>query len=185
MRRTALWIVLLAAAGCGGPSMMKLDDNVFATVTAEERAGLDASVQAIDQAKQKREQAKGVLEKLAEEKNQASREHDLAALAAQTAKAKVDWMSARQAFLKKEADLAGKEMQAAEANHQLQRAKLAQAKGLTPFKGFDARKFENQQLDYQKAYVNAQIGLDKERKAADDAEKAYQDLREKLDKARK
>jgi hypothetical protein len=185
MRWNPLLIGVLLAAGCGGTSMMRLQDKVFDLVPKEDRATLDSSRQAIDEVKKKQDGVRDALSAVKDQKKASAEARELEELSASTAKAKDEWMSAKQAWLAKSETAADKEVEAAEALHQLERARLAESKGLKPYEGFSVAKFQNQQLDYQKAYLNAQIDADKAKSASDEAEKKYRNLEEKLDKARK
>jgi len=181
-----LWIVPLALGlACGSkPSMMVLEDKVFDLVPAEDRAVLDAPRNAVKDAEQRRDEAVKAPSKSGEDLSKAKKEKDRAEKAAEAARAKLDLLQASVDWLKAEAEASEREVDAAKAKYQWERARLAEAKGLKPYEKFDAKKFESQSLDYQKAFVNAQIASRKKKDAMDDAMKRYEKAQKAADKAK-
>lgn len=185
-RSGLLVIVLVAGCGGGGQAMMKLEDKVFDLVPQEDRARLDPSRKEVELANARWTEAKGAVSSLNDARASAEREQKAADLQLQASRAKRTWVIARQDYLKKAEVAAAKEVLANEAKHQLERAKLAEAKGLRPFGGeaFNASKFLSQSQAHDKAYMEAKQAADAAKAKASEAETKFKALQQKAEEAR-
>lgn len=180
------WIavmVMAATAGCAGKSeMLRLKSDVLNLVPEEDRARLDPYVEAIAKAKQEIATAKDAVEKARDEVKRGKSEKQHADLLAAAKAAKVEWLTARRARLDADHKAGKAAVDAADAEHEYQRAMLAAEKGLIPYENFSPKKYEAQFRGQQKSLAEAKLAADKAAQAEKDAEAAYKKAKEKADK---
>jgi len=184
--KRALWIIAVAGlsfAGCATrPEMVRLKSDALNLVPQEDRARLDPYAAAIATAKQEAETAKEAVEKARADVGKANSEKRRAELLLAAKTAKVGWLDAKKARVEAERKARKVAVKSADAEHEYQRALLAAEKGLIPYEGFSPNKYESQFRGYQKALAEAGLNVDKALQAEGNAETAYKQAKEKLDK---
>lgn len=89
--------------------------------------------------------------------------HDLkvAELGVKAADAKVEWLGKKRKWIKSQRDAADDHFAAADSRLELEKAKLAQQKGIKPSKDFDVMNFESDNLKKQQQYSSSRMDADK------------------------
>ncbi len=186
--RQSLHIALVVACaavatGCAGKSdLMRLKPDVLNLVPQEDRARLDPFVTALNQARQDVQTARDAVTKTREEGGKARSESRRAELLATAMATKVAWLQARQARQESEVKAQEQAARSADAEHEYQRALLAFEKGLVPYEGFSAKKYEAQFHGTRKALAEAKQEVEKAAKSEKKAESDHKKAQERLDK---
>jgi outer membrane protein TolC len=94
-------------------------------------------------------------------KNQATHDVRVQELGVKAADAKVDWLSKKRKWIKAQRDAAEEHYAAADARYELEKAKLAQQKGIKPSDDFNVMNFETDNLKKQQKYSEARMDADK------------------------
>jgi hypothetical protein len=117
-------------------------------------------------------------------KNATAREFQIADYGVKATDAKVDWLAKRRKWLKAILDATEERIAATKARRELEKAKLAQAKGIRPSEDFNISNFETEDSNKQRGYSEARLKADKLKAEADNLERAYQSQRQQWDAAR-
>jgi hypothetical protein len=117
-------------------------------------------------------------------KNQAERDVHVAEMGVKASDAKVDWLSKKKKFHKRERDAAEAHQSSADAKVELEKAKLAETKGIKPSADFNVMNFETETLDKQKKFSEAKLDADKMRPDVDDLERKYKMLADQYNGAK-
>ncbi|MDB4970308.1 MAG: hypothetical protein JWN44_5997 [Myxococcales bacterium] len=94
-------------------------------------------------------------------KNQATHDVRVAELGVKSADAKVDWLNKKRKWIKAQRDAADDHFAAADSRYELEKAKLAQQKGIKPSDDFNVMNFETDNLKKQQKYSEARMDSDK------------------------
>jgi hypothetical protein len=107
---------------------------------------------------------------------QSQSEHDVrvATLGVKSSDAKVDWLSKKRKWIKAQRDAADDHYAASDSRCELEKAKLAQQKGIKPSKDFDVMNFEQDNLKKQQSYSSSRMDADKMQADVDRLERDYQ-----------
>ncbi len=118
-------------------------------------------------------------------KNAAERDIHVAELGVKAAEAKVDWLEKKKKMHKRERDVAEAHVAAAASKAELEKAKLADSKGIKPSQDFNVMNFESESLQKSQKYSEAKLDADKVKPEVDDLERKYKMLQEQYDGAKK
>jgi hypothetical protein len=107
----------------------------------------------------------------------ATAEHDLqvAKLGVKASEAKLDWSKKRGDWLNAVRDAAERQVEAADAKYELEKAKVASAKGIKPSDDFNVANFEIASLDKTKRHAEAKLEADKMKGEVDALERTYRE----------
>jgi hypothetical protein len=117
--------------------------------------------------------------KMGEQSGDANRKaqgtHDVrvAELGVKSADAKVDWLSKKRKWIKAQRDAADDHYAAADSRLELEKAKLAQQKGIKPSDDFNVMNFETDNLKKQQKYSESRMDADKMQADVDRLERDY------------
>jgi hypothetical protein len=116
----------------------------------------------------------------------AAAEHDLhvAELGKRAADAKLEWAKKRGDWLSAERVAAERQVKAADAKYELEKAKLASAKGIRPSNDFNVANFEIESLGQSKSHAEAKLEADKMKVEVDTLERTYRERNEEWASAR-
>ena len=117
-------------------------------------------------------------------KNQAERDVNVAEMGVKAADAKCDWLSKKKKMHKRERDAAEAHVSAADSHVELEKAKLAESKGIKPTQDFSIMNFESESMDKSKKYSEAKLDADKIRPDVDDLERKYKMLQDQYNGAK-
>ena len=106
--------------------------------------------------------------------NQAAHDLRVAELGVRSADAKVDWLNKKRKWIKAQRDAADDHWAAADSRCELEKAKLAQQKGIKPSKDFDVMNFETDSMKKQQSYSSSRMDADKMQADVDRLERDYQ-----------
>jgi hypothetical protein len=107
-------------------------------------------------------------------KNQGTHDVRIAELGVKAADTKVDWLSKKRKWIKAQRDAAEDHYASADSRLELEKAKLAQQKGIKPSKDFDVMNFEADNLKKQQQYSTSRMDADKMQADVDRLERDYQ-----------
>jgi hypothetical protein len=107
-------------------------------------------------------------------KNQTAHDLRVAELGVKAADAKVDWLSKKRKWIKAQRDAAADHFAAADSRCELEKAKLAQQKGIKPTNDFNVTNFESDNLKKQQSYSSSRMDADKMQADVDRLERDYQ-----------
>jgi len=108
------------------------------------------------------------------QKGKADRDLRVAELGKKTGDAKVDFLSRKKKWMKATLEAAEIHAQAADSKVELEKAKLAQSKGIKPSDDFNVMNFETETLEKSKKYSEAKLDADKMKASVDDLERKWQ-----------
>jgi chromosome segregation ATPase len=111
-------------------------------------------------------------------KNAAAREYQIAEYGIKATDAKIEWLAKRRKWLKASLEAAERRITAALTRRELEKAKLAQAKGIRPSESFELRNFEGEDNQKQRNYLDARQRSEKFKSEADNLERAYEAQRQ-------
>ena len=94
-------------------------------------------------------------------KSQSMHDVKVAELGVKAADAKVDWLNKKRKWIKAQRDAADDHYASADSRLELEKAKLAQQKGIKPSKDFDVMNFETDNLKKQQTYSSSRMDADK------------------------
>jgi len=117
-------------------------------------------------------------------KQQAQRDVQIGELGVKTADAKVDWLKKKRKWLDASADAAERHVAQADARAELEKAKLAQAKGIKPDEKFDPMLFEQDYQEKARKYNDAKLDADRMKPDVDGKEREYMTQQQAYDQAR-
>jgi len=117
-------------------------------------------------------------------KQKADRDVHVAELGVKAADARVDWAKKYRKWVSESQDAAEAHVAAADSRTELEKAKLAQAKGIRPNDKFDPMLFEQDYQDKSRKYSDAKLSADKLRPDVDGKEREYQTQQQAYDQAR-
>ena len=117
-------------------------------------------------------------------KNTAERDVHVAEMGVKAADAKVDWLSKKRKLHKREREAAEAHVAAADSKVELEKAKIAEQKGIKPTADFSVMNFETESLDKSKRYSEARLDADKMKPDVDDLERKYKMLDDQYKGAR-
>jgi len=106
-------------------------------------------------------------------KAQSTHDVRVAELGVKSADAKVDWLSKKRKWIKAQRDAADDHYAAADARLELEKAKLAQQKGIKPSDDFNVMNFETDNLKKQQKYSESRMDADKMQADVDRLERDY------------
>lgn len=106
-------------------------------------------------------------------KSQTAHDVKVAELGVKAADTKVDWLSKKRKWIKAQRDAADEHFAAADARLELEKAKLAQSKGIKPSEDFNVMNFESDNLKKQQKYSEARMDADKMQADVDRLERDY------------
>lgn len=109
-------------------------------------------------------------------KAQADRDLRIAEMGKKASNAKVDWLAKKRKWIKASRDAAENHMAASDAKYELEKAKLAQSKGIKPSDDFNVMNFEVESLDKGKRYSESRLDAEKMRADVDDLERKWQQV---------
>jgi hypothetical protein len=107
-------------------------------------------------------------------KNAAERDIHVAEMGVKASDAKVDFLSKKKKWWKRNRDAAEAHQSAADSRVELEKAKLAEAKGIKPSADFSVMNFETESLEKSRKYSEAKLDADKLKPDVDDLERKYQ-----------
>jgi hypothetical protein len=164
---------------------------------AKEQLDADAASHDVDVAIAERDQAHLEVSKGKVELDAAEKSHDLnrvppaektvkvAEIGEKAANAKIDWLQAVYRWHKRLVDVADEKIGAALSKMELEKAKVAAAKGIRPTKDFNVDTYNNEYLRRLRELEKERKKADMKKAEADKLAKAYDDLRAQADKASK
>ncbi len=116
----------------------------------------------------------------------AAAEADLkvAELGKKAADAKLDWAEKRADWLEAERGAADRKVAAADAKYELEKAKLAAAKGIKPSDDFNVANCETNSLEKTKSYTEAKLDADKKGPEVQALERKYNERKEEWQASR-
>ncbi len=114
----------------------------------------------------------------------AGQEVEVGKLAVKAADAKVEFLAKRKKWFDRAVDAADAHVRCADTKKELEKARLAQAKGIRPTEKFDISQFEIEYAQQQKNYSDAQLQSDKMKPEVDNLERQYQLAQQTYDGAR-
>jgi hypothetical protein len=117
-------------------------------------------------------------------KQQAQRDVQIAELGVKAADAKVDWLKKKRKWQDASADAAEKHVAECDARAELEKAKLAQAKGIKPDEKFDPMLFEQDYQEKARKYNDARLDADRLKPDVDGKEREYMTQQQAYDQAR-
>ncbi len=117
-------------------------------------------------------------------KQAADRDLRVAELGVKTADAKVDWLKKKRKWIAESEDAAERHVAAADARAELEKAKLAQAKGIRPNEKFDPMLFEQDYQEKSRKFNDAKLSADRMGPEADGKEREYMTQQQAYDQAR-
>jgi hypothetical protein len=106
-------------------------------------------------------------------KNQAARDVRVAELGVKAADAKVDWLEKKRKWIKSQRDAADDHFAASDSRVELEKAKLAQQKGIKPSDDFNMMNFESDNMKKQQRYSSSRMDADKMQADVDNLERKY------------
>jgi hypothetical protein len=106
-------------------------------------------------------------------KSQGAHDLRIAELGVKSSDAKVDWLTKKRKWIKAQRDAADDHFAAADARLELEKAKLAQQKGIKPSDDFNVMNFETDNLKRQQKYSEARMDADKMQADVDKLERDY------------
>jgi hypothetical protein len=106
--------------------------------------------------------------------NRANREKEVAQAGISAAEAKQTWLNKRRKALKLAKDAADKHLLASQAKYELEKARIAQQKGIKPSTDFDVQRFDAQYQEAQKEFESSKRDADAHESDGKDAERDYQ-----------
>ena len=201
---------LLILGGCSSGPKYKVDDNLIASASVDEKRGMLAAQSDVNTAKAEQAQVKNELSTAEREldiaeneyktaklqldgakqsgdlnrKNQAERDLHVAEMGVKAADAKVDWMEKKVKWLKKTRDAADYHVASAQARYELEKAKIIQSKGIRPSNDFQIMNFETQDLENSRKYSECRLDADKRKADVLDLERKYTSLNEQYTQAK-
>jgi hypothetical protein len=117
-------------------------------------------------------------------KNQSERDIHVAEMGVKAADAKVDWMKKLRKFHDREKDAAEAHAASAGARVELEKAKLAEQKGIKPSADFSVMNFETESMSKSQKYSSAKLDADKMKPDVDDLERKYKMLADQYNGAK-
>jgi hypothetical protein len=117
-------------------------------------------------------------------KNQAERDIHVAEMGVKAADAKVDFLSKKKKWYKRNRDAAEAHQSSADSRVELEKAKLAESHGVKPSADFSVMNFETQSLERSKKYSEAKLDADKMKPDVDDLERKFKTLEEQYNGAK-
>lgn len=107
-------------------------------------------------------------------KQQVVNDTRVAQLGVKSADAKVDWLSKKRKWIKAQRDAADAHYAAADSRLELEKAKLAQQKGIKPSDDFNLMNFETDNMKKQQTYSEARMDADKMQADVDRMQRDYE-----------
>ena len=117
-------------------------------------------------------------------KNAANRDMHVAELGVKASDAKVEFLSKKKKWFKETEEAAELHVEAAQARYELEKAKLAQAKGIKPDEKFDVMNFETENMNKQQKWNEQRMEADKLKADVDARERQWQIQQQAYDQAR-
>jgi hypothetical protein len=117
-------------------------------------------------------------------KQTTERDYSVAQLGVKAAQAKVDWLKKKRKWLDASADAAERHVAECDARAELEKAKLAQQKGIRPDEKFDINNFEMDYQDKAKKHNDAKLDADRLKPEVDGKEREFMTSQQALDQAR-
>jgi hypothetical protein len=117
-------------------------------------------------------------------KQSAQREVQVAELGVKAADAKVDWLKKKRKWYDLSADAAEKHVAACDSRAELEKAKLAQQKGIRPDEKFDPMLFEQDYQEKSRKYNDAKLDADRLKPEVDGKEREYTTQQQAFDQSR-
>jgi hypothetical protein len=117
-------------------------------------------------------------------KNNAARDVHLNDMLVKSADARVDWLEKKRKWLRYAVDAADAHVIASQARYELEKAKLADKKGMKPSEDFNLMNFETETLEKQKKWSEARLDAEKRRADADSLERQYNILNDQYTQAK-
>jgi hypothetical protein len=109
-------------------------------------------------------------------KNTASRELHVAEVGVKATDAKVSWLEKKRKYIKALRDAAEKHVEVADAKYELEKAKLASAKGMRPSDDFNIMNFETETMEKQNKWSQERLDADKRQPDVLDLERKWKAL---------
>jgi hypothetical protein len=176
----ALFSIAAATSGCGSGLKYTIDDRLLAQLPPGDLAPVAAARQEADAAAQEITKSKTDLDTAKREYEAASVEADKAELAYRTASAKAAWKKAVRNADESNARVAERNDVFQRSRVENEKAKIAAQKNISVSKDFNSARFEGQKADLQKAYAEAKLDAAKEKAAAEEAERKFNELSNKM-----
>lgn len=107
-------------------------------------------------------------------KSAAARDYQIADYGVKATDAKIDWLAKKRKWLKTTLEATGSRITATVAHRELEKAKLAHAKGIRPSEDFNINNFETEDTNKQRVYSETRQKADKLKADTDSLERAYQ-----------
>ncbi len=117
-------------------------------------------------------------------KNQSMHDVRVAELGVKAADVKVDWLNKKRKWIKAQRDAADDHYAAADSRCELEKAKLAQQKGIKPSDDFNIVNFETDNMKKQQSYSESRMDADKMQADVDRLERDYQVQKQTFDQAK-
>ena len=117
-------------------------------------------------------------------KNTAGRDLRVAELGVKAGDAKVDWLSKKRKWYKRSEDAAEYHVAACDSRYELEKAKLASAKGIKPSQDFDLMNFETDNMQKQQKYSESKMDADRMKADVDGLERQYQVQQQAFEQAK-
>jgi hypothetical protein len=117
-------------------------------------------------------------------KNAAQRELNVAELGVKAADAKVDFIKKKRKWIARSLEAAEQHVAMADARAEMEKARLAQSKGIRPDEKFDPMLFEQDYNEKARKYNEAKLDADKLKPEADGKEREWQTQQQAYDQAR-
>lgn len=117
-------------------------------------------------------------------KNSAERDLRVSEMGKKAGQAKVDWLERKKKLIKREREAAEAHQKSADAKYELEKARLAQMRGIKPSEDFNVATFETQAMERDKDFTEARLDAEKLRPEVDSLERTYQAQAEQYNSAR-
>jgi hypothetical protein len=117
-------------------------------------------------------------------KNAAERDLRVAEMGKKAAQSKVDWLEKKRKWAKACREAAEEHQHAADAKYELEKARLAQQKGIKPSEDFNVANFETEAMEKDKKYTEARLDAEKLRPEVDSLERTFMTQNEQYLSAR-
>lgn len=108
----------------------------------------------------------------------------VAQLGVKASDAKVDWLSKKRKWIKAQRDAADDHYAAADSRMELEKAKLAQQKGIKPSDDFNVMNFETDNLKKQQQYSESRMDADKMQSEVEKLERDYENQKSTYENAK-
>jgi len=117
-------------------------------------------------------------------KTSAQRDVQVAELGVKAGDAKIDWLKKKRKWINASVDMSERHVAAADSRAELEKAKLAQSKGIKPDEKFDPMLFEQDYQEKARKFNESKLDADRAKPDVDGKEREYMTQQQAYDQAR-